>query len=62
MAIVQGIIALAKAFGRQTVAEGIETKEHYQALLDMGCEIGQGYGIARPMPAEDLAGWHAGYR
>ena len=61
-AIVQGIIALAKAFERQTVAEGIETDEHYQALFDMGCEIGQGYGIARPMPAGDLAGWEERYR
>jgi len=57
MAIVNGIIALAKAFNRQTVAEGIETAEHYQALLDMGCELGQGYGIARPMPAGELLNW-----
>jgi EAL domain-containing protein (putative c-di-GMP-specific phosphodiesterase class I) len=46
MAIVQGIIALARAFDRQTVAEGIETEEHYRVLLDMGCELGQGYYIA----------------
>jgi len=57
MAIVQGIIALANAFGRHTVAEGIETKAHYQALLNMGCELGQGYCIARPMPASELASW-----
>jgi EAL domain-containing protein (putative c-di-GMP-specific phosphodiesterase class I) len=58
-AIVQGIIALAQAFGRQTVAEGIETEAHYQALRDMGCQIGQGYGIARPMPADELMIWRA---
>jgi len=58
-AIVQGIIALAHAFGRQTVAEGIELKEHYRALLDMGCEVGQGYCIARPMPADELLNWQA---
>jgi EAL domain-containing protein (putative c-di-GMP-specific phosphodiesterase class I) len=57
MAIVQGIIALAKAFERHTVAEGIETDKHFQALLDLGCEIGQGYGIARPMPAVEIMGW-----
>ncbi len=57
MAIVQGIVALAEAFNRQTVAEGIETMEHYQALLDMGCDAGQGFGIARPMPADELADW-----
>lgn len=59
-AIAQGIIALARAFGRQTVAEGIETDEHYRALLDMGCEMGQGYVIARPMPADELTHWRAG--
>ncbi|MDP2143479.1 MAG: EAL domain-containing protein [Gallionella sp.] len=59
MAIVQGIVALAQAFGRQTVAEGIETEAHYRTLLDMGCEMGQGYGIARPMPADQLARWQA---
>jgi diguanylate cyclase (GGDEF)-like protein len=60
MAIVQGIIALARAFDRQTVAEGIETEEHYQMLLDMGCELGQGYGIARPMSADELTNWRYG--
>lgn len=59
MAIVHGIIALAQAFGRETVAEGIETGAHYRALRDMGCDMGQGYGIARPMPADELAGWRA---
>ena len=59
MAIVQGIIALARAFDRQTVAEGIETEAHYQVLLDMGCELGQGYYIARPMTAEELTSWQS---
>jgi diguanylate cyclase (GGDEF)-like protein/PAS domain S-box-containing protein len=57
MAIVHGIIALAQALEREIVAEGIETAAHYQALLDLGCELGQGYGIARPMPADQLTGW-----
>jgi diguanylate cyclase (GGDEF)-like protein/PAS domain S-box-containing protein len=56
-AIVLGIIALAKAFGLQTVAEGIETKTHFDILLEMGCDIGQGFGIARPMPAAALIDW-----
>lgn len=62
MAIVQGIIALANAFEMHTVAEGIETDEHYQALLNLECEFGQGYGIARPMPANDLIVWQSDYR
>jgi diguanylate cyclase (GGDEF)-like protein/PAS domain S-box-containing protein len=57
MAIVQGIIALASAFERRTVAEGVETHEQYRALLDMGCEIGQGYVIARPMPVGEIMNW-----
>jgi len=56
-AIVQGIIALARAFDMQIVAEGVETEAHYQALLEVGCEVGQGHGIARPMPAADLVTW-----
>jgi EAL domain-containing protein (putative c-di-GMP-specific phosphodiesterase class I) len=56
-AIVQGIIALAKAFGRKIVAEGVETEEHCRALLELGCDIGQGYGIARPMPAMEFESW-----
>lgn len=56
--IVQGIIALAQAFDLSTVAEGIETEAHYQVLLDMGCDIGQGYGIARPMAASNLPAWN----
>ena len=59
MAIVQGIIALAHAFERQTVAEGVETQDHYRVLLDLGCELGQGFGIARPMPASQLLNWQA---
>lgn len=56
-AIVQGVIALAKAFGQKTVAEGIETLDQFQALLAMGCEFGQGFGIARPMAASDFMIW-----
>ena len=59
MAIVQGIIALAHAFERQTVAEGVETQDHYRVLLDLGCELGQGFGIARPMRADELLNWRA---
>lgn len=56
-AIVQTIIALAHAFERDVVAEGVETDAHVEALVAMGCEVGQGYGIARPMPAASLLAW-----
>jgi len=58
-AIVQGIIALARAFDRGIVAEGVENDAQFQALLQMGCEVVQGYGIARPMPADELIKWRA---
>lgn len=58
-AIVQGVIALARAFDRRIVAEGVETRELFHALVEMGCECGQGYGIARPMPANELPAWLA---
>jgi diguanylate cyclase (GGDEF)-like protein/PAS domain S-box-containing protein len=56
-AIVLGIIALASAFDLKSVAEGIETEAHFDILREMGCNIGQGYFIARPMPATALINW-----
>jgi len=56
-AIVAGVISLAKAFQREVIAEGVETIEHGTALLQLGCELAQGYGIARPMPASDIPAW-----
>jgi EAL domain-containing protein (putative c-di-GMP-specific phosphodiesterase class I) len=58
-AIVEGVIGLAKAFRRHVIAEGVETVAHGQLLLELGCELAQGYGIARPMPASAMAGWAA---
>jgi hypothetical protein len=55
--IVEGIVGLAKAFGRKVLAEGVETISHGELLLALGCELGQGYGIARPMPADDVTAW-----
>jgi len=56
-AIVLGIIALSKAFELKTVAEGIETEAQFQTLFEMGCDIGQGFGIARPMQAKEMINW-----
>ena len=56
-AIVMGVIGLAFAFKRQVIAEGVESVEHGVQLLEMGCEIAQGFGIARPMPAKELPKW-----
>ena len=56
-AIVEGVIALAKSFKRDVIAEGVETIEHGTALLEIGCELAQGYGIAKPMPGIDIPEW-----
>ncbi|MCK0163575.1 bacteriohemerythrin [Marinobacter sp. S6332] len=57
LSIISGIVGMSQAFGLQVLAEGVETEEHGDLLLRLGCELGQGYGIARPMKAEDLPGW-----
>ncbi len=57
LAIVEGIIGLARIFRREIIAEGVESIEHGELLLQLGCHLAQGYGIARPMPANDLPRW-----
>ncbi|MDD5717887.1 MAG: EAL domain-containing protein [Sulfuricurvum sp.] len=57
LAILAGIIGLAKAFERDVIAEGVETHEHGKQLLLLGCDLAQGYGISRPMPADILVEW-----
>lgn len=59
--IVRSTIDLAHDLGRKVVAEGIETQAHWDQLAALGCDIGQGYFLARPMPAQDLPGWVAGF-
>jgi diguanylate cyclase (GGDEF)-like protein/PAS domain S-box-containing protein len=60
-AIIDGVIGLANAFDRTVIAEGVEATEHGLMLLVMGCYEAQGYGIAKPMPAEEFSGWLANY-
>ena len=62
LAILEGVLGLAVAFRRQVIAEGVETVEHGKMLLQLGCELAQGYGIARPMPALDFPGWAGAWR
>ncbi len=62
LAIVEGVIGLAAAFRRSAIAEGVESAAHGALLLRLGCELGQGYGIARPMPAADLPPWIAAWQ
>ena len=53
--IVRTIVELARVLGMDVVAEGIETREQYRLLRQMGCRYGQGYLFAKPMPANDVS-------
>lgn len=55
--IVQAMIDLGKNFGLRVIAEGIETPETVDRLVDLGCHSGQGYYIARPMPHAMMLDW-----
>jgi diguanylate cyclase (GGDEF)-like protein/PAS domain S-box-containing protein len=57
MAIVESVIYMANRFKHPMLAEGVETLAHAKALIALGCELAQGYGIAKPMPAEALPMW-----
>ncbi|NJD06709.1 MAG: EAL domain-containing protein [Methylococcaceae bacterium] len=60
--IVEGVVRLAEAFNRKVVAEGVETQQHAAMLVKLGCKLGQGFAIGRPMPAESMPGWVATWR
>lgn len=62
LTILEGVLSLAAAFDRLAVAEGVETVEHGRLLLQLGCVYGQGYGIARPMPADQIPAWRAAWQ
>lgn len=52
--IIKMIINLSKTMNAITVAEGVETKEHYEFLKESGCDVIQGYYLSKPLPLEDF--------
>ena len=60
--VVEAIIALGKAMELEVVAEGVETDQQYAIVRRLGCDLVQGYFIARPMPADQLPKWRGGYQ
>jgi diguanylate cyclase (GGDEF)-like protein len=60
-ALVQSIIHIASLFKLKVIAEGVETQEQGALLMRMGCDVVQGYGIARPMPAAETFDWACSY-
>lgn len=59
LAIVSGILALARSLRLDTVAEGIETEAQRDLLIREGCDVMQGYLLSRPLPAKELEAWIA---
>jgi diguanylate cyclase (GGDEF)-like protein/PAS domain S-box-containing protein len=59
LALVQAISGLAATFSKQVVAEGVETIEQGSLVMRLGCDVAQGYGIARPMPENEVLPWAA---
>jgi diguanylate cyclase (GGDEF)-like protein/PAS domain S-box-containing protein len=57
LALVKSILAIATANRRNVVAEGIESYAIANALKQLGCDHGQGFALARPMPADDYVTW-----
>lgn len=56
-AIVASCVQLAHAVGIRAVAEGVETESQRAFLLDLNCDLAQGFHYSKPLPAEDLAPW-----
>jgi diguanylate cyclase (GGDEF)-like protein/PAS domain S-box-containing protein len=57
LSILDSVISMATALKRQVIAEGVETIAQGETLLRLGCELGQGFAIAHPMPASDIPQW-----
>jgi EAL domain-containing protein (putative c-di-GMP-specific phosphodiesterase class I) len=60
--LVTAILSLAERLGLETLAEGVETRGEHAMLAQLGCGHVQGYVVARPMPAEEVAPWLAEHR
>jgi EAL domain-containing protein (putative c-di-GMP-specific phosphodiesterase class I) len=53
LSIIRAILAIADSLGLAAIAEGIETEEQRTALLDLGCRMGQGFLMSRPLSVQD---------
>jgi EAL domain-containing protein (putative c-di-GMP-specific phosphodiesterase class I) len=51
-AVVRAVVLLGRSLGKSVIAEGIETRSQLDQLRDMGCDVGQGYLLSRPLAAE----------
>jgi diguanylate cyclase len=56
-AIVGAVVDLGRRLGKRTVAEGVETEQHWHELTALGCDVAQGYLMSRPLDADQIVGW-----
>ena len=56
-AIVRSVVDLAEGLGMRVVAEGVEDRATWQALVELGCDVAQGWYVCRPQPADVLTPW-----
>ncbi|MBL0089047.1 MAG: EAL domain-containing protein [Ideonella sp.] len=61
-AVIRAIVLLGSSLGKEVIAEGIETAVQLELLRDLGCDIGQGYHLSRPLPAEGIDKLLQGHR
>ena len=59
--LIRSLIQLARDLEREVVVEGLEDAGMIEAALALGADLGQGYGIARPMPLDAVVRWHAAW-
>jgi hypothetical protein len=62
LALTQAVIGLSSVFERKVIAEGVETAAHGVLLMRLGCDLAQGYGISRAIPAKDVQAWVKNYK
>jgi EAL domain-containing protein (putative c-di-GMP-specific phosphodiesterase class I) len=55
--VMRATVALAHDLGMRVVAEGVESQVAWARVIELGCEMVQGYGLARPMPVADATTW-----
>jgi EAL domain-containing protein (putative c-di-GMP-specific phosphodiesterase class I) len=55
--IVRSVVELGRNLGLTTIAEGVEDRDTFDRLADLGCDVAQGYLVCRPLPADQLEAW-----
>ncbi|NNN10423.1 MAG: EAL domain-containing protein, partial [Acidimicrobiaceae bacterium] len=62
MVVIDTLNSMSGSLGKKVVLEGLETEAHLEMATRLGIPFGQGFGIAKPMPADDLLNWIEGFK